>query len=84
MELELSDGRVFGARYYTVEPKVHWYSPAGLVINMWREMEEWCIRTYGPTPVNGVWTAGGRWYANNSKFWFREHKDLEWFLLKWQ
>jgi hypothetical protein len=25
-----------------------------------------------------------RWYMNNSKFWFRDKKDLEWFLLRWQ
>ena len=27
---------------------------------------------------------GERWYANNSKFWFRNKQDLEWFLLRWQ
>ena len=36
------------------------------------------------SPINGVWTPNARWYANNAKFWFRQKKDLEWFILRWQ
>lgn len=82
MELELTEGRVYGARYYTVKPVFeYWWGvePAG-----WNEMMKWCVETYGPTPKDGVWTPNARWYMNNSKFWFRKKKDLEWFLLKWQ
>ena len=53
----------------------------------WNKMIDWCINTYGPsgTPgAPGVWTPGDRWYVNNAKFWFRDKKDCEWFLLRWQ
>jgi hypothetical protein len=84
MELELSEGRIFGARYYTAKPILDWWVPGVLNGPNWQNMLEWCVETYGPTPEDGVWTPSGRWYANNAKFWFREKKDLEWFMLKWQ
>jgi hypothetical protein len=47
-------------------------------------MENWCIKTFGDTPKEGVFiTPNARWYMNGSKFWFREKKDLEWFILRW-
>lgn len=77
-ELVLSEGRVYGARYYCVEP----------VGGNWREIEDWCIKTYGP--VSSVWRADkwvsepiGRWYANNRMFWFRNEADRTMFVLKW-
>lgn len=73
-KLELSEGRVYGARYLTAEPKGR--AP-------WDEMIAWCEETYGPTADDGVWTPGMRWYANNAKFWFRNEKDLNWFVLRW-
>lgn len=81
MELKLSEGRVYGARYYTVDPNhnwdPYWYNQG------WNDMENWCIKTFGATPLDGVWTPNARWYANNSKFWFRNKKDLSWFMLRW-
>lgn len=60
----------------------------------WDEMVAWCVNTLGPSGTKygpsgtkenpGVWTANERWYVNNAKFWFRDKKDCEWFLLKWQ
>jgi len=44
---------------------------------------EWCVTTFGPTPVDGVWTPGGRWYANNAKFWFRDKEDMLVFVMRW-
>lgn len=79
MELILSEGRISGARYYTVEPN----PPPNLVYTTWLKMQSWATATFGELPENGVWTPGARWYVNNGKFWFRERKDLEWFLLKW-
>jgi hypothetical protein len=76
-ELELAEGRVYGARYLTVHPNNG---------SQWNEMMEWTVETFGPsgTPENpGCWSPNQRWYANNSKFWFREAKDRDWFVLRW-
>jgi hypothetical protein len=72
--LELKEGRVYGARYLTVHPSNGWH---------WNEMMEWMVATFGPTAHDGVWTPNMRWYANNAKFWFRNEKDLTLFLLRW-
>lgn len=87
MQFELTEGRVFGARYYTVKPEFGreqfgwepgWYN------QHWNDMTAWCVETYGPTPEDGVWTPNSRWYANNAKFWFRNEVDRTLFVLKWQ
>jgi hypothetical protein len=81
-DLMLSEGRVYGARYYCVEP----------VGGNWRAMEDWCIQTCGES-TGSIWAEevnkttpmpGERWYANNRKFWFREEKDRTMFMLKWR
>jgi hypothetical protein len=82
MNLECLEGRVYGARYYTVRPIFeYWW---GTEPKEWDEMMKWCIDTYGPTPEDGVWTPSSRWYVNNSKFWFRTEEDRNWFMLRWQ
>ena len=73
-ELAISEGRVFGSKYLTVHPSNGWH---------WNEMMEWMIKNFGPSAVDGVWTPNMRWYANNSKFWFRNEKDLTLFILRW-
>lgn len=73
-ELELSEGHVHGSRYLTVHPG------SGF---KWKEMEAWMVETFGPTAHDGVWTPNLRWYANNRKFWFRDAKDRDWFILRW-
>jgi hypothetical protein len=82
MGMTIDEGRVSGARYYTVDPHIKadepfWYHQD------WHDMEIWCKATFGDTPKDGVWTPNARWYMNNSKFWFREKKDLEWFIIRW-
>lgn len=81
-DLVLSEGRVYGARYYCVGP----------VGGNWREMEDWCISTYGSS-TGSIWAEqvdkltakpGERWYANNRKFWFRKESDRTLFILKWR
>jgi len=72
--LEVSEGRVYGARYLTVHPTNG---------DKWNDMMSWMVETFGPTAHDGVWTPNMRWYANNAKFWFRNKKDLAWFMLKW-
>ena len=78
-DLILSEGRVYGARYYCVEP----------IGGNWREMEDWCISTYGKT-TGSIWAdqttpePGERWYANDRRFWFRNEADRTMFILKWR
>ena len=77
-DLKLTEGTVYGSRYYCVEP----------VGGSWREMEHWCIEHFGsvgehiwgekaPEPVQ-------RWYMNNRKFWFRNEQDRLMFVMKWR
>ena len=73
--LEYSTGRVFGHDYLTVAPM----NAEG----MWSDMMEWMVETFGPTAKDGVWTADQRWYVNNAKFWFRDQRDRDWFVLRW-
>ena len=78
-DIVLSEGRVYGARYYTAEP----------VGGNWREMEAWCYETFGDDsyPIWGEDRApkpAQRWYKNNRKFWFRDEKDRMIFVLKWR
>jgi hypothetical protein len=78
-DLILSEGRVYGARYYCVEP----------VGGNWLEMEQWATQAYGPG--GSVWHVetesykpADRWYANNRRFWFRYEADRTMFILKWR
>lgn len=77
----LDTGTVYGIRYYTVEPP--------MFNGHWDEMMDWCEETFGPT--GSLWREtknltpepNKRWYANNAKFWFKDIKDRDWFLLTW-
>ena len=78
-DIVLSEGRVYGARYYTAEP----------VGGNWHEMEAWCYQTFGDDsyPIWGEDRApepAQRWYKNNRKFWFRNEADRTLFVLKWR
>lgn len=78
-DILLSEGRVYGSRYYTAEP----------VGGNWREMEAWCYQTFGDDsyPIWGEDKApepAQRWYKNNRKFWFRNEADRTMFVLKWR
>lgn len=81
MNFECLEGRVFGARYYTVEPIFSW--ALGWGNRDWNDMVAWCVSTFGPTPQDGIWTPGSRWYVNNAKFWFRKEEDKMLFILRW-
>lgn len=78
--LILSEGTVYGLRYYCAEP----------VGGNWLDMEVWCTRTFGET--SSIWQEtknltpepNKRWYMNNSKFWFRNQADLTMFVMKWR
>ena len=78
-DLVLSEGTVYGSRYYCIEP----------IGGNWMDMELWCLDTFGET--GSIWsetkdltpTPCKRWYMNNRKFWFKEQKDRDWFILRW-
>ena len=76
--LMVSEGTVYGARYYCVEP----------IGGNWLDMETWCVETFGSSGDH-IWgekkapKPAERWYMNNRKFWFREQKDRDWFVIKW-
>lgn len=86
MKLEIEEGRVYGARYYTAKPILTWDLEADDWggVDTWPQMVEWCVETYGPTPKDGIWRPGMRWYVNNAKFWFSNQTDLTLFVLRWQ
>jgi hypothetical protein len=76
--LVLSEGTVYGSRYYCVEP----YGGS------WLEMEKWALRTYGES-AGSIWSdktpePAQRWYMNNRKFWFRDQADRLMFIMKWR
>ena len=79
-DLKLSEGTIYGSRYYTVEP----------IGGNWLEMETWCVETFGPGNLSPIWgeekvpKPAQRWYMNNRKFWFRNEVDRMVFVLKWR
>ena len=80
MNLIPAAGTVYGKNYYCVAI----IGSATYGQNaIWDSMIEWAIKTFGPTPKDGVWTPDARWYVNNARFYFREEKDRSWFILRW-
>ena len=86
VEMKLDEGRVYGARYYIVEPVFMghietWFRQE------WKAMEEWAIATYGEPgsvwEVNEVPLVNHRWYMNDRRFWFRNEADRTMFVLRW-
>lgn len=78
-DLVLDESKVQGARYYTVSP----------VGGTWADMEAWCKETFGePGEIwpsqNFAWPEVPRWMQNNRKFWFRNLKDRDWFVMRWR
>jgi hypothetical protein len=78
----LSEGTVYGSRYYCVEP----YGGS------WLEMEKWVLKTCGES-TGSIWAEekykhaaqpGERWYGNNRKFWFRDEADRTMFVMRWR
>ena len=72
-------GHVYGEEYHQVSPVVS--------SGEWEELMKWMFDTFGACSYEkgpGVWTPHQRWYANNAKFMFKDKKDCEWFLLRWQ
>ena len=78
-KLKLSEYE-FGGTYYVVQP-VGWMHAGDNF--QWDAMVAWVVETFGPTPKDGVWTPEARWYCNNARFYFRNIKDRDWFILRW-
>lgn len=78
-ELVLNEGKIYGARYYTVEP----------IGGNWLEMEAWCTEAFG-SGSRALWgekkapEPALRWYMNDRKFWFRDERDRTMFILRWR
>jgi hypothetical protein len=77
-DLKLSEGTVYGSRYYCVEPTG----------GSWRDMEHWCHTTFGSAGEH-IWgekapEPAQRWYMNNRKFWFRDDTDRLMFVMRWR
>ena len=73
--LEYSRGTICGQEYLSVAPM----NAEG----KWSDMMEWMVKTFGPTPFDSIWMPDQRWHVNNAKFWFRDAKDRDWFVLRW-
>jgi len=78
-DLILEENRLGGTRYYTVEP----------VGGTWADMEAWCTTAFGEPgdmwrSQDFVWPEAARWMQNNRKFWFRNIKDRDWFIMRWR
>jgi hypothetical protein len=71
--LEHSTGTVYGQPYLTVTPR----NAEG----KWYDMVTWMNNTFGPSPDLREAKAG--WYVDSGKFWFRDARDRDWFVLKW-
>jgi hypothetical protein len=78
-DLKISEGTVYGSRYYCIEP----------VGGSWPKMELWCMQAFGAT-TGSIWGEKAapepamRWYMNNRKFWFRDQADQLMFVMKWR
>ena len=78
-DLKLTEGTVYGSRYYCVEPTG----------GSWRDMELWCSEHLGSAGEH-IWggekapSPAQRWYMNNRKFWFRDDADRLMFVMKWR
>lgn len=78
--LNCEEGDVYGIKYYIVQVDGrNFYGD----YDVWNEMISWVTKIFGPTADDGIWSPGMRWYVNNSRFWFKEERDREWFVLRW-
>ena len=73
--LEYGRGTICGQEYLSVAPM----NAEG----QWSDMMAWMVTTFGPTPFDSIWMPDQRWHVNNAKFWFRDAKDRDWFVLRW-
>ncbi|CAB4125512.1 hypothetical protein UFOVP181_19 [uncultured Caudovirales phage] len=70
--LILGTGTAFGVKYYLAEP-----------VGMdWVAVLKWSTETFGE--MSHIKDGDrGRWYINNRTLYFRNLKDRDWFVLRW-
>jgi hypothetical protein len=81
MELKISEGRVYGSRYYTVEVVTGLFSREKLI--KIDDVKNWVTEAFGSTSAKSILEPGSRWYYTYDTFWFRNQKDLTLFVLRW-
>lgn len=67
----------FGDCYYWVQVTVPGLFSERREKNL--EIDEWVEKTYGPKSTWGY----GRWTGADERYWFKEEKDRDWFILRW-
>lgn len=79
MKLEVSNVIYGDTTYIKVSPL---WSNNQNPFTIWTSMELWCQEQYGTagTPWDNI---SPRYIINNSGFYFRDQKDLVFFMLKW-
>jgi hypothetical protein len=65
---------LYGQEYLTVAPIMG-------STDKWHDMVVWMNNTFGYSP--DLREANARWYVDSGKFWFRDARDRDWFVLKW-
>jgi hypothetical protein len=94
MNLTTYRGNVYGFEYHVVgighpehEGIINLIEVLDEEERRWNHMVEWCVNTFGPVNIDvsrpGIILPNQRWYTNNAKIWFRDKKDLTWFILRW-
>jgi hypothetical protein len=77
-----STGSVYGIPYKIIQyPEDHSYKNQEFL----RPINLWCWDTFGQR--GEVYDGPGiphRWYYQRNVFWFRDERDYEWFILRWQ
>lgn len=71
--------------YNIQEPEIEkWYVAAFTTPKNYYEIAEWCHQIFGPSGLNSL-THQTRWQDEifYGEVYFRDEKDLEWFVLRW-
>ena len=81
------DTRYVGAdrdRYFTVHPRwvpdrTSWHNED------WDNMVAWTVKHFGASPGGALHRhqMGARWYTLNQRFWFKDRRDFQTFILRW-
>jgi hypothetical protein len=65
------------AKWYEAE----FWDVSALPDNSLKSKSDWCKEQFGPHPESP--DAWSRWYVQQTKVYFRDQKDHNWFVLRW-